>query len=304
MRLNGILAPICTPFTEDGEIHHEALRRNLEQYCRTALLGFVVAGSTGEAPLLGMEEKRKLFATVRESVDDKTLIAGTGLESVRETVALTRDAARLGYDAALVLTPHYLRGQMLRPETQVTFFRAVADASPIPILIYDIPQNTGVDLPLDVVQQLAEHPNILGIKESSVDLEKVGRLSSELPEGFQVLVGSSAKFHDCLRLGVVGGILAIANALPEPALAIYERFQASDIEGSAAAQREIVNAAGVAPKYGVQGLKYAMDLTGYYGGPARLPLLPIDEHQKVEIQVLFAGVPRHHSNSNSPLAKG
>ena len=290
MRLDGILAPVCTPFADDGEIHHAALRRNIERYCRAGLLGFVVAGSTGEAPLLSAEEKRALFATVRESAEGRTLIAGTGLESVRETVALTREAARLGYDAALVLTPHYFRGQMLRPETQLSFFRAVADASPIPVLIYDFPQMTGIDLPLDVVQRLAEHANIIGIKESSADLEKIGTLAAKLPSGFHVLVGSSAKFHECLRLGALGGILAIANALPGAALAIHERYRAGDIEGSAAAQRRIVDAAGVAPRYGVQGLKYAMDLMGYHGGPTRLPLLPLDASQRAEVEALFSGL--------------
>lgn len=303
MNLNGILAPICTPFHENGEIDHEALRRNIGRYSKTGLLGFIVSGSTGEAPLLSVEEKRTLFATVREAADGRTLVAGTGLESVRETVALTRDAARLGYDVALVLTPHYFRGQMLRPETQVAFFRAVADASPIPILVYDIPQNTGIDLPLEVVQRLAEHPNIVGIKESSPDLEKVSRLTSQLPEGFHVLVGNSGQFHDCLRLGAVGGVLGIANALPAPTLAIYERYSAGDVEGSAAAQRQIVAPAGVPVKYGIQGLKYAMELMGYDGGPARLPLLPLDEQQKAEIGTLFDGMRRQNSDADSLLAR-
>lgn len=166
------MAPICTPFGADGEVNHDALQRNIAKYVSTGLAGFVVAGSTGEAPMLNREEKLQLLQTVREAAGEKTLIAGVGAESVRETVRLIDAAARLKYHAALVLTPHYYRGQMSRPETQIAFFRAVAGSSALPVLIYDFPQMTGIDLPLDVVIQLSEHPNIIGIKESSADLEK------------------------------------------------------------------------------------------------------------------------------------
>jgi 4-hydroxy-2-oxoglutarate aldolase len=290
VRLDGVIAPICTPFAADGEIWVEAVRRNIAHYNRAGLLGYVVAGSTGEAPLLGREEKRCLFQAVRECADGKVLIAGTGAESVRETLGQIRDAAEFGYDAALVITPHYYRGQMARPETQLSFFRAVADASPLPVVIYNFPQMTGIDLAVDVVAQLAGHPNIHGIKESSADLDKIGGLIKGVPAKFPVVIGPSAKFHGCLRLGATGGILAFANAAPERAQRIYDLYRAGDVEASGAAQQQIVEAAGVAPKYGIQGLKYAMDLQGLYGGPARLPLLPLDAAQKAEIEVLFHGV--------------
>lgn len=284
------MAPICTPFAEDGEVNYAALQRNIERYKCAGLTGFVVAGSTGEAPLLSRDERIQLLRAVRESGDGSTLIAGVGVESVRETLRLIEAAGEMGYHAALVLTPHYYRGQMLRPESQIAFFRAVADASALPVIIYDFPQMTGIDLPLEVVMQLSEHPNIIGIKESSADLEKIGGLTANLAKPFRILVGSSVKFHDCLRLGATGGILAIANAAPRATQEIYERYQAGDVEGSGAAQRHIVDAAGVAPRYGIQGLKYAMDLKGYFGGAARLPLLPIDEQQKSEIAALFQNV--------------
>lgn len=287
MARSGVLAPICTPFAADGEVDHEALRRNLGKYIAAGLAGFVVAGSTGEAALLSREERLKLFETARGAAEGKLLLAGTGAESVRETLRLTEAAADLGYDAALVLTPHYYRGQMSRPETQLGFFRAVADASPLPVLIYNFPQMTGVDLPVEAVMRLAEHATIAGIKESSADLEKIGSLRSCLPAEFPVLVGASAKFHDSLQLGVNGGILAIANALPGSALRIYERHQAGDVQAASEAQRQIVDAAGVAPRYGIAGLKYAMDLKGFYGGPARLPLLPLTAQQRAEIEALF-----------------
>ncbi|MDR3704221.1 MAG: dihydrodipicolinate synthase family protein [Candidatus Sulfopaludibacter sp.] len=281
------MAPICTPFAGDGEVDHAALRRNIAAYCGAGLAGFVVAGSTGEAALLEADEKLKLFATVAGAGAGRTLIAGTAAESVRETLRMIAAAAELGYHAALAITPHYYRAQMLRPETQVGFYRAVAERSALPVLIYDFPQMTGIDLPVEVVLKLSEHPNIIGIKESSADLEKIGRLTASLPAGFQVLVGSSAKFHDCLRLGAIGGILAVANAIPRSTLLIYDRYRGGDVEGSHEAQRRIVEAAGVAPRYGIQGLKYAMDLKGLYGGPARLPLLPLEEGQQAEIELLF-----------------
>jgi 4-hydroxy-2-oxoglutarate aldolase len=287
--LDGILAPICTPFSADGEIHRAALRQNITKYNDTGLLGYVVGGSTGEAALLERNEKVRVFETARDSAAaDKVLIAGTATESVRETRALIGVAAAMGYRAALVITPHYYRGQMLRPESQVAFFRAVADECVVPILIYNFPQMTGIDLHVDVVSQLAEHPNIIGIKESSADLEKVASLTRGLPGSFQVLVGSSARFHECLCLGATGGILAVANALPERALLIHDRYRSGDVEGSREAQKAIVEAAGVAPRYGIQGLKYAMDLKGYFGGLARLPLLPLDDRQKSEIEEIFA----------------
>lgn len=265
----------------------EALARNIAAYNRAGLAGYVVAGSTGEAAFLSREERLELFRFAREAAGDRLLIAGAGVESVRETLRLIRDAAAIGYHAALVLTPHYYRAQMLRPETQIGFFRAVADGSPIPVLIYDFPQMTGVDLPVEVVARLAEHENIAGIKESSADMDKVAALIGALPRGFPVLVGASARFHTALKLGASGGILALANVLPDAAMRIYTLFRSGDLDGSADAQARVVEAAGVPPKYGIQGLKYAMDLVGLYGGPARLPLLPVDDRQKAEIAALL-----------------
>jgi len=268
------------------------MRQNIARYCGAGLTGFVVAGSTGEAAFLSKEEKLRTFETVRDAADGRVLIAGAGVESVRETVRLIEAAARLGYHAALVLTPHYYRTQMLRPESQTGFFRAVADVSPIPVLIYNFPQMTGIDLPLEVVARLAEHPNIVAIKESSADLGKIASLTGGLPKTFPVLVGASSKFHESLQLGAAGGILAIANAAPRTAQSIYDLWRSGDVQGSCTAQARIAEAAGVAPKYGIQGLKYAMDLMEFYGGPARLPLVPVSEPEKGEIAALFRGVPR------------
>jgi len=285
---SGVLAPICTHFQENGDLDLDALRCNIEKYNASGLAGYVVGGSTGESALLEKDETLKLLAAVRDAAGaGMMLVAGTGAESVRETVKLSNAAADLGYHAALVLTPHYYRGQMARPESQLGFFHAVADSAKIPILIYNFPGVTGIDLPAAVVRQMAAHQNIIGVKESSADLEKIKSMICGVPSGFKVYVGPSAKYHACLCLGATGGILAIGNALPYSTVAIDRKFRAGDVDGSRQAQERIVEAAGVAPKYGLQGLKYAMDLKGFRGGPARLPLLPLDAQQKQEIEALF-----------------
>jgi len=289
-KLHGVIAPVCTPFDENGEVDHEALQQNISKYNDAGLAGFVICGSTGEAPLLNREEKLKLFETARDAADGRVLIAGAGVESVRETLSLIRDAAKLGFDATLVLTPHYFRAQMLRPETQLTFFRAVADESPLPVLVYNFPQMTGIDLAVDVFAQLSEHPNIIGLKESSADLAKIAALTSTLPAGFDIFVGASPKFHDCLSLGARGGILAGANVLPHSMQRVYDLFQAGEVPASRVLQQTIAPCTGVAAQYGIQGLKYAMDLKGLFGGLPRPPLLPLDVRQKMEIEALFQGV--------------
>ena len=271
-------------------MHYDVLRQNITRYIRAGLRSFVVLGSTGEAPLLSVDEKRQLLKCAREAADGSQLIAGTGAESVKETLALIHHAAALNYDAALVLTPHFYRSQMSRPESQVGYFRSVADSSPIPVLIYNFPQMTGIDLMLETVLQLSEHPNIIGIKESAPDLDRIKKLTLCLPIGFDVLVGASSKFHESLCLGVKGGIVAIANAAPCQTLQIYNCYQSGDVVGSRAAQQKIVDAADVAARYGIQGLKYAMDLMGYFGGLSRLPLLPLSAEQKTEIELLFVNV--------------
>jgi 4-hydroxy-2-oxoglutarate aldolase len=288
---HGVLAPICTPFAVDGDVDLAALQGNIQRYNSSGLRGFVVAGSTGEAVFLDRDEKLRVMAAVRESAaSGMALVAGTGAESVRETVRLTNLAAGLGYDAALVVTPHYYRGQMVRPETQTAFFQAVADGARIPVVIYNFPQMTGVDLSAEVVSGLAAHGNIAGVKESSAEIAKIESMIRGVPAGFPVFVGASAKYHASLCLGAAGGILAIANALPRSTMTIDQRYRAGDIAGSRAAQQRIVEAATVAPRYGLQGLKYAMDLKGFSGGLPRPPLLPLGAREKFEIDELFRNI--------------
>jgi 4-hydroxy-2-oxoglutarate aldolase len=289
LKLQGIYPPITTPFDHTGEIYRAKLEHNVQKWNRTALAGYVVCGSTGESVMLTPGEKRLCWEIVAaQAGPDKLLIAGTGVESVRETVQLTNLAAELGYQAAMVRTPHYYKNLVNRGDAQALYFRAVADQTKIPVMIYNWPQATGVDIPADTVAQLSEHPNIIAIKESSGNLEKVLQMLKEVRTGFQVLVGSAPTLWPSLQMGAVGAVLAFANAAPYATITIWEAHRTREMEAGRDWQDKILRAAQlVTTKYGVPGLKYAMDLNGYYGGVPRLPLTPVGEAAKREIEAAF-----------------
>jgi 4-hydroxy-2-oxoglutarate aldolase len=292
LKLQGIFPPVCTPFRADGEFSPDKLRANIEKWNKTGLAGYVAIGSTGESVLLSRDEKLKIWEAVRDAAaPGKLLIAGTGAEAVRETIEMTNIAAEMGYAVAMVRTPHYFKGLMNRPESQLTYYRTVADAAKIPLVIYNFPQATALDIPADVVIQLAQHSNIIGIKESSGNIEKVMRMVDNTPDDFNVLVGSAPTLYPSLSVGASGAILAFANAAPCASLGIYEAWKTRDHETARARQRAIADAAvAVTTRHGIPGLKYAMDLNGYYGGPTRLPLLPLMPAAKAEIETLFQDV--------------
>jgi 4-hydroxy-2-oxoglutarate aldolase len=289
MKLQGIFSPIATPFDHNGEIYAVKVRHNVEKWNRTALQGYVVLGSTGESVMLTSSEKATLWEMVAQyAAPEKTLIAGTGAESVRETVSLTNTAAEMGYKAAMVRTPHYYKSAFSRPEAQMLFFRAVADQARIPVIIYNWPQTTGIDIPAEAVAALSEHPNIIAVKESSGSLEKVMQMVRETRAGFNVLVGSAPTLWPSLLMGACGGILAYANAAPYSCIAIWEAHLKREEAAGLDWQNRIARAARlVTVKYGIPGLKYAMDLNGYYGGAPRLPLTPPTAEAKKEIEEAF-----------------
>lgn len=289
MELQGIYPPIATPFDAEGNLYKAKLRHNVEKWNKTGLSGYVVCGSTGESVYLTTEEKIQLWEWVAEyAALDKLLMAGTGMESVRETVDLTNRAAAMGYKAAMVRTPHYYKNLLTRAESQVLYFRAVADQAKIPLMIYNWPQATGLDIPAEAVALLSEHPNIIAIKESSGNLEKVMRMIREVKPGFQVLVGSAPTLWPSFVTGAVGAVLAFANAAPYATITIWEAYRTRDDETARDWQNRIGHAAFlVTTKHGVPGLKYAMDLNGYYGGPPRLPLAPPTPETKREIDEAF-----------------
>jgi 4-hydroxy-2-oxoglutarate aldolase len=373
MLLSGIFPPVTTPFYPDGEIYYKKIETNVERYSRTPVAGIVVLGSTGEAILLSDQERRDVLkSALAAAAPNKVMIAGTGVESAHETLRLTDYAAELGYDAALVRTPHYYKKQMLSANL-LAFYRTIADRSALPIIIYNFPQATGYDIPAEIVIELSGHANIVAIKESSGNLDKVkamvegtrrverqatvtetfeavtprmlkaaaaesekqsrelvsvaslagssesaerqtpppvhagdghaakpsssavtvvGKLKTRQKEvGFQVMVGAAHQLEPSLALGAAGAILAFSCPAP---MACYEIYAALK-EGDAALAREKqervkLAAQRVVSELGIPGVKYAMDINGYYGGTSRLPFLPLSGDQKVEIEKLMAGI--------------
>ncbi len=292
MKLQGIIPPIATPFDHKGDLYKIKVQHNVEKWNRTGLAGYCVCGSTGESVFLTTEEKIQMWEWVAQYADSsKLLIAGTGVESVRETVALTNRAAEIGYKAAMVRTPHYYKNLLNRPDAQMIYFRAVADQSKIPLIIYNWPQATGIDITPEAVACLSEHPNIIGLKESSGSVEKIIQVIATAKPGFQVLTGSAPTLAPSLAVGCVGGLLAFANAAPYAAISIWEAHRTREFAAAMDWQHRILRAAQlVTTKYGIPGLKHAMDLNGYYGGPPRLPLTVVKPEARVEIEAAFAGL--------------
>ncbi len=352
MLLNGVFPAITTPFYPDGNVYYKKLEHNVERYSRTPITGMVVQGSTGEAIMLSDQEKRDVFKTaIAAAAPEKVLIAATGIESAHETLRLTEYVAGLGYDVAMIRTPHFYKVQM-KPATMLAFYRTIADRSPLPILIYSVPVFTGYDMPAELVIELADHPNIIGIKESGGDVAKAARMvqatrhvkrsatvtetftpvtprmlkaaasdaakdggelvtiggssGSSKPSsssvnvissiktrqkevGFQVLVGAAQTLKASFEAGAAGGILGFACPAPTACFEIYAAWKEGDHALAEEKQQRINEAAKrVVGEFGIPGVKYAMDMNGYYGGPCRSPLLPLVAEQKMAIEKLMS----------------
>jgi 4-hydroxy-2-oxoglutarate aldolase len=282
--LSGVYPALTTPFAADGAVSLADLKHNIERYNRTSLAGYVVMGSTGESVLLSRTEMDSILVTVKETAGkEKRLIAGTGAESTAETIERTKRAAELGYQFALVKTPYYYK-PVYTPEVFLTHYRRVADASPIPVLLYSVPQFTGVALEAPEVAALAEHPNIVGIKESSGNIQRAAEIVSATPRAFQVLVGSAGTLLPSLTVGARGAILALASALPEKCVALYEAVRRGRTEEARESQEALLKASKrIVSEAGIAGVKFAMDQRGYRGGLPRPPLLPLSEPSKQRI---------------------
>jgi 4-hydroxy-2-oxoglutarate aldolase len=296
MRLTGVFPPITTPFDRLGDLDVAALAANVARYARTGLTGLVTLGSNGEAPLLSEDESVRVIDVVRAGLPrERTLIAGTGRESTRATIAATRRAAQAGADAVLVRTPSYFKNRMT-PEAFVTHYTAVADASPVPVLLYNFPAITGVDLPPAAIERLSEHENIVGVKESGGDVDRIADDVAKTPERFAVLCGSMPVFHACLLAGATGGVLALACVLPDEAVRLYDLFAAGHQDDAAALQRRLAPLARlVTSAHGVPGLKAALDLVGFAGGAPRPPLLPASAQAVAAIEAALASFNIHAS---------
>jgi 4-hydroxy-2-oxoglutarate aldolase len=288
LALDGVMTPIITPFDDTGQVAHDHLVANLDRWNRSNLKGYIVLGSNGENVHLTDQEKVEVLRTARGVIPaDKLLIAGTGGESTRGTIALTEQAAAAGADAALVVHPGYYKGQMT-PAVLINHYRVLADASPIPILVYNLPPATGIDLSADVLVELSQHPNIIGVKDTGGNIAKMGETVRRADPSFQVLAGSANFFYPSLAIGVRGGILALANVAPDEAVDLYRLFQAGQLErGQALHLRMLPVNLAVTTRFGISGLKAALDMLGYYGGPPRLPLLPLDSERRQELAAIL-----------------
>ena len=287
MDLRGVFPPVVTPFRDDGSLDLEAFGANLDAYSSEDLAGCLVLGSNGEAASLEDDEKLALVRAARSRTTGRTLLVGTGLESTRATIALTRRVADVGADAALVLTPHYYKPQM-NVDVLRGHFEAVAEASPIPVLLYSVPQFTGIPFPAPLAALVAGHPRIVGMKESSGDVGLLGRIVGSAPPSFRVLCGSAGVFYPALCLGASGGVLAVACCSPRPVAALYRAFERGDHAQARRLQEVLAPlAAAVTSAHGVAGLKAAMDAVGRRGGSVRLPLRPAPASLAREIRPLL-----------------
>jgi len=345
MLIEGIFAAVTTPFYADERVYLRKLEANIARYSRSLLAGMVVLGSTGEAVALDDAETRDVLRVAAEAAaPEKVLIAGVGRESVRSTCELADAAARYQYDAVLVRTPVYYASQM-SPQAVLNYFRSVADRSPLPVLLYNIPRCVPYDIPVELVAELAQHPNIIGIKESSGSIDKIRALilatrtaprrtvlvtpifeavtarmltpaaepsspfvsvgslaggtalAAAVPPktrtkevGFQILTGSAATVLNSLEAGASGAILGLAACSPQACQEVYFAWKDHDLKLAEEKQLRLVGAnRRIVAELGISGVKYACDFNGYYGGHARLPLLPVTSKEKTEIEELLAG---------------
>jgi 4-hydroxy-2-oxoglutarate aldolase len=280
---------MVTPFDENGAIRYDAFERNIEKYLEAGIEGYLVLGSNGESVYLEHSEKLKLIEAARKRVpSSRTLLAGTGVEATQATITLTKEAADRGVDAVLVKNPFYFKPQMT-PEVYLAHYMAVADASPVPVIVYNVPVFTGVPLQSKLVIELSKHPNILGMKDSSGDVKLISEVVWNTDASrFPVMAGAAATLFPAMAAGARGGIIAIACAAPKQALALYRAFASGDFQKAGAIQRIIAPAAGaVTQSNGIPGLKSAMELQGFEAGLPRRPLLPLKQDQREELARVF-----------------
>lgn len=350
MLLEGIFPAVTTPFYPDGGLYLRKLEQNVARYSLTAVAGLLVLGSTGEAVMLNDEESRAVLRTARRAAaDEKVLLAGVGCESVTGTLRLAEFAATEQYDAVLVRTPNYYQTQMSAAAV-LSYYRVIADRSPLPVLIYSIPKFTHYEMPVALIAELAGHPNIIGLKDSGGRVERIAAVvaatcslrkrmvtvtpvfsavtsrmvvdredkpgafvsaeqlgsgamavaaSSPRPRlvtrtrevGFQVLSGASSTVKGSLDAGGSGAVLAMGACAPQACQEIYTVWKDHDVALAGEKQDRLSAVSGrVAGGLGVAGIKYACELNGYYGGPPRLPLLPLTAAEKTEVEVLMAGL--------------
>lgn len=303
MPLRGVLLPFTTPFDADESVDLKALRANLARWNTSGVAGYVALGSTGERMHLDAGERAAVIETARECVPrELSFVVGVGEQGTRGTIEECKLAERQGADAVLVLTPHFYKGALTQASL-ASHFEAVADSSQVPVILYNIPQNTGVALAPETVARLAEHKNIAGIKDSSGDVAnfvEMIRLVGGGAEEFDLLTGHAGVFYASLASGAVGGILAAGCVLPRLCVEIYEAARAGEHERARELQRRLAPVArAVTTRFGIGGLKYALELLGHVGGPVRAPLAAPDENARREIARLLDEVGERADNTSA-----
>jgi 4-hydroxy-2-oxoglutarate aldolase len=284
--LKGILLPTTTPFDHNGQILTPGIASNIKQWSARGVIGFVVLGSTGERVHLDEREYLEVIEASRAATD-LVLIAGAGQQSTINTIKEINSAARAGAQAVLVITPYFYRPAITQ-ETLVNYYTAVADQAPVPVLLYSMPPLTGIKIEPETVARLSEHPNIIGVKDSSNDVAGFRRTVELCPPDFAVMTGNGTVLLDALRAGATGGILAVGCVVPEVCVEIFRLFAAGELELAERLQAELTPlASAVTTKYGIGGLKAALDLAGYRGGAVRAPLRSPDDSARAEIEGLI-----------------
>jgi len=289
----GVLPPMITPFTADGDVDYAAFEYNVAKWNDTDLAGYLVLGSNSETCFLSEEEKIELVKiTVKTASKDRFVMAGTGIEGLRETIRFTNLCGELGCDAALVLTPNFFDAKM-DSKNLINYFTALADKAEIPILIYNVPKFTHVNIKPDAVAELSRHPNIIGMKDSMGDIVQIANFLNVKDDSFNVMVGTASIWYPALHLGVVNGVHALANCCPNECSEIQHLFDAGKYDEARALYMRVlpVNSA-VTGAYGVPGLKHACDRMGFKGGKVRTPLIDSNEDAKAAVDKILdkAGV--------------
>ena len=285
--ISGIFPALTTPF-ENGSLSRVRLKGNIKKYNQVDLSGYLVLGSTGEGILMDKTERLTAIEIVRSAAGEgKIIVAGTGAQSTRATIEFTNEAGRAGAHYALVVTPFYFKAQMTAASLEA-YFRQVAEEAKIPLLLYNVPKFTGLELPVETVAALASHPNIAGLKDSSGNIASLGQILRACPPDFSVLQGSGSVLFPSLAVGAKGAILALSDMAPEETVEIYKSFQTGEWEKAKDLQRRILEVnQKIVGSYGVPGIKHALDLLGYFGGEPRSPLQPVSKEIGKSIRKLL-----------------
>jgi len=289
LKLNGIFPPLPTSFESNEELSHEKMGNNIRLLCRYELTGILVLGSNGELINLSEKEKLEVYENTRQAIPpDRIMLAGTGGQSTRETIRLTKSAAKSGADAALVLNPSYYKG-LMSTEALRAHYHTVADASEIPVIVYNMPANSGLDMNADTIVSISEHDNIIGMKDSGGNIIKMGDIRKRAKPEFQILAGSASFLLPALSIGAVGGIFALANIAPAQCLQMFRDYTNGKLDEARQIQLRMIEVnTAITSRWGVPALKTAMDHLGLYGGLARKPILPLKPEIREELLSILA----------------